>query len=177
MPDDDGAPIRERQTVTPAGEPIAELVDGMTIREIVTQTDERGTLFELFDPRWDWHPQPLVYAYATTIRPGVTKGWARHSRHDDRYALMFGEMELVCFDDREGSPTRGLVSTIVLSEHRRRLVCIPTGVWHADRNIGSRDVVLVNFPTAPYEHADPDKERLPLDTPLIPHTFDEPRGW
>jgi dTDP-4-dehydrorhamnose 3,5-epimerase len=180
MPDDGAgarAPIPDRQTVTPAGEPIAQLVDGVTIRDIVTHTDERGTLFELFDARWGWHPEPLVYAYAVTIRPGVIKGWARHHHHEDRYALMFGEMELVCYDDREGSPTRGLVSTIALSEHRRRLVSIPSGVWHADRNIGSRDVVLLNLPTMPYEHAAPDKERLPLDTPLIPHAFDDPRGW
>ena len=89
----------------------------------------------------------------------------------------FGEWELVCFDAREDSPTRGLVSKAILSEHRRCLINVPTGVWHANRNIGSRDVVIVNFPTTPYDHAAPDKERLPLDTPLIPYSFKDPSGW
>jgi dTDP-4-dehydrorhamnose 3,5-epimerase len=171
------APVPDRQTVTAAGDPIDRLIDGMSVRDIVTHTDERGTLFELFDSRWGWHDEPLVYSYVSTIRPGVIKGWALHHHHEDRYALLFGEMELVCFDAREDSPTHGLVSKLVLSEHRRRLVSIPTGVWHADRNIGARDVVIVNFPTLPYDHGAPDKERLPIGTPLIPYSFDDRGDW
>jgi dTDP-4-dehydrorhamnose 3,5-epimerase len=170
-------PVPDRQTVTPDGRPVDGLVHGMTTRDIVTQTDDRGTVFELFDPRNGWHDDPLVYSYVFTIRPGIVKGWGRHHRHEDRYALMFGEMELVCYDAREDSPTYGLVSKIVLSEHRRQFVNVPAGVWHADRNIGSRDVVVVNFPTVPYDHAAPDKERLPLDTPLIPYSFEDRSGW
>ena len=170
-------PEPDEPTVTAAGAPLDALVDGVTLRDIVTQTDERGTLFELFDLRWGWHPAPLVYAYVATIRPGITKGWALHHRHEDRYALLFGEMEVVLFDAREDSPTHGRVSKLVLTEHRRRLLSIPAGVWHADRNIGRRDVVVVNFPTAPYDHGAPDKQRLPLDTPLIPYSFEDPAGW
>ena len=77
---------------------------------------------------------------------------------------------------RTRRPT-GLVSKVVISEHRRCLVNVPVGVWHANRNIGSRDAVIVNFPTTPYDHAAPDKERLPLDTPLIPYSFADPSGW
>jgi dTDP-4-dehydrorhamnose 3,5-epimerase len=170
-------PVADRQTVTPDGTPIDALVHGMSVREIVTHTDDRGTVFELFDLRWEWHPDPLVFSYVFTVRPGVIKGWGLHRRHEDRYALLFGELELVLFDAREDSPTHGLVSKIVLSEHRRRAVNIPSGVWHADRNIGARDAVIVNFPTIPYDHAAPDKERLPLDTPLIPYSFEGGRGW
>ena len=170
-------PVPDRQTVTPDGEPVDGLVHGMTVRDIVTHTDDRGTVFELYDLRWGWHPEPLVYSYVCTIRPGVIKGWGLHRRHEDRYALLFGEMELICYDAREDSPTHGLVSKVVLSEHRRQLVNIPPGVWHADRNIGARDAVIVNFPTIEYDHGAPDKERLPLDTPLIPHTFENRPGW
>ena len=45
---------------------------------------------------------------------------------------------------------------------------VPKFVWHADHNIGTNDVLVVNFPTEPYDHANPDKYRLPLNTPLIP---------
>jgi len=57
------------------------------------------------------------------------------------------------------------------------IVNIPTNVWHADRNIGTTDVLVVNFPTQPYDHAHPDKYRLPLDTDLIPYSFGDARGW
>lgn len=169
-------PRRDVRTVDDEGEPLGRLPHGMTIRYVPTHTDDRGTVFELNDPRWGWHPDPLVFAYCFTIRPGVVKGWGLHERHDDRYAIMFGEVELVCYDERESSPTFGEVSKVVLSEHRRCVVNVPAGVWHADRNIGSRDAVVVNFPTIPYDHGAPDKLRLPLDTPRIPFRFDQ-RGW
>jgi dTDP-4-dehydrorhamnose 3,5-epimerase len=170
-------PVRDVQTVTPAGERTRPVPDGVHFREMVTQVDERGTLVEMYDPRWGWHPAPLVYAYCTTIRPGMIKGWAVHRRHDDRYFILFGEAEIVLYDERPESPTRGLVATIELSEHRRRLMSIPAGVWHAERNLGQKDVVIVNFPTIPYDHASPDKYRLPLDTDRIPYRFPDPRGW
>jgi dTDP-4-dehydrorhamnose 3,5-epimerase len=168
---------KDPQTVTGAGASLSQLPHGVKLRDMPTQVDERGTLFEMYDPRWGWHDAPLVYAYAVTIRPGIVKGWAMHKLHEDRYFLMFGDMEVVLYDDRPDSPTYRLLSKVVLSELRRQLLSIPTGIWHADHNIGTKDVVLCNFPTLPYDHENPDKYRLPLDTDLIPYKFDNPRGW
>jgi dTDP-4-dehydrorhamnose 3,5-epimerase len=64
-----------------------------------------------------------------------------------------------------------------MTELNRRLVNIPKLVWHAEHNVGSRDVVVIDLPTEPYDHANPDKYRLPLGTPLIPHSFGAARGW
>lgn len=170
------APIPERQTVTPDGAPVARLPHGVTFHDVPTHVDERGMVFEMFDPRWGWHPDPLVYSYVFTVRPGWVKGWGMHARHEDRYCLVHGEVEVVLFDDRADSPTRGLVAKVYLTHFRRRLMNIPAGVWHADHNVGSADAVLVNFPTIPYDHASPDKYRLPLDTDQIPHRFHGVRG-
>ena len=131
----------------------------------------------MFDPRWQWHTDPLVFVYTFTIRPGMIKGWGVHKEHEDRYFIQFGELEVVLYDDRPDSPTKGLVSKIYLSESQRRLMNIPAGVWHAERNIGSKDAVVVNFPTIQYDHANPDKYRLPLDTDQIPYKFDRLQGW
>ncbi|HXT78246.1 MAG TPA: hypothetical protein VN702_01675 [Acetobacteraceae bacterium] len=165
------AAVQDVATVTPDGASLRRLTHGVTIRRLVTHTDDRGTVTELFDPRWGFHPDPLVFCYTFGIRPGVAKGWNLHRRHEDRYALLHGEMELVLFDPRPDSPTCNEVCRIVLSERDRCIVNVPTNVWHADRNIGDRDVVVVNFPTIQYDHASPDKYRLPLDTPLIPYRF------
>jgi dTDP-4-dehydrorhamnose 3,5-epimerase len=83
----------------------------------------------------------------------------------------------VLYDERPESSTKGLVAQIVLSQYRPRLMNLPAGVWHADRNLGSTDVVVINFPTSPYDHAHPDKYRLPLDTDRIPHKFERMVGW
>ncbi len=163
--------LKDQETVTPSGAEVRRLPHGVVLRDLVLHTDDRGCVMEMFDPRWGWHPDPLVFTYFFTIRPGWAKGWGMHLKHDDRYCLLSGEMKLVLCDTREDSPTRGLVSVIYLSEHRRRLVNIPAGIWHADENIGATDCLVVNFPTIQYDHASPDKYRLPLHTDLIPYQF------
>lgn len=168
---------RDPSTVTETGESRQRLTEGVIMKELPTHADARGTLVELFDVRWNWHPDPLVFAYSFTIRPGYAKGWNLHREHEDRYFILQGEMELVLFDPRPESTTCGEVCRIVLSESNRRLVNVPKFVWHADHNIGARDVVVVNFPTTPYDHENPDKYRLPLDTDLIPYSFGNATGW
>ena len=170
-------PVQDQQTVTADGKSIQRLPHGLTFREAIVHSDARGSVCELFDPRWGWHESPLVFVYTFTIRPGAIKGWGMHKLHEDRYFILYGEMEVVFYDERPDSPTSGLVSTVVLSEYRRRLMNIPAGVWHANRNIGTKDVVVINFPTTPYDHETPDKYRLPLDTDQIPYRFEKTRAW
>ncbi|MEA2621181.1 MAG: hypothetical protein QOH61_91 [Chloroflexota bacterium] len=172
-----GAAIRDAQTVTPKGTLTARLPDGVSIRPAVTHVDDRGSLVEMYDPRWEWHEDPLVYVYAFTVRPGHAKGWAAHKAHEDRYFILQGEGEVVLYDVRPDSSTCGMLSRISVSEMQRGLMNIPALVWHATRNFGTTDLVGINFPTVPFDHANPDKYRLPLDTPLIPHSFGGAPGW
>ena len=160
--------VRDVQTVTPSGERTAKLPAGMVVRDLITHTDERGTVCELYDPRWNVHPDPLVFAYTFTIRAGAAKGWGIHREHEDRYAFLGGELEIILYDERPDAGTYGLQATVFLSSLRRQLLTIPRGVWHAERNIGTTDAVVVNFPTIQYDHANPDKYRLPLDTDELP---------
>ena len=39
-----------------SGEYVQPLPFGMTSHEVATHSDDRGIVFELFDPRWNWHP-------------------------------------------------------------------------------------------------------------------------
>ena len=168
---------KDQATVTADGQPLAMVPDGVTFRETPTHIDDRGSVFEMYDPRWQWHSDPLVYSYCYTIRPNKVKGWGMHKKHEDRYFTLLGEMMVVMYDDRPESPTYELLSKVVLSEYNRRLMNIPAGVWHANQNLGQSDVVVVNFPTIPYDHSDPDKYRLALDTDRIPYKFTNVEGW
>ncbi len=163
--------VQDRPTVSQEGVRVGGLPAGASTRRAVLHTDERGSLCEIIDPRWGWHPEPLVFSYFFTLRPGKVKGWGMHRTHDDRYFLLTGEMKVVLYDGRADSSTHGLVSEIVLSEWNRQLLSIPAGVWHANYNLGSVDCLTLNFPTRPYDHAHPDKHRLPIDTDEIPYRF------
>ncbi len=107
----------------------------------------------------------------------MVKGWGLHKEHEDRYFVLSGELELVLYDPRPESSTCGKMCRVYLSGSRPRLINVPKFVWHADHNIGTSDVVVVNFPTIQYDHSSPDKYRLPLDTDLIPYSFAGAKGW
>jgi len=62
-------PVRDRETVTPEGKRLESVPDGVRFKDTVTHVDNRGAVFELFDMRWDWHPDPVVFSYIFTVRP------------------------------------------------------------------------------------------------------------
>ena len=81
------AAIRDTATVSPEGAPLQRLTHGVTMRRLITHTDSRGTVTELFDQRWGEQKDPLVFCYTFTIRSGMAKGWNWHRRHQDRCAF------------------------------------------------------------------------------------------
>jgi dTDP-4-dehydrorhamnose 3,5-epimerase len=163
--------VQDAQTVTPAGERLDRLIEGVRVRRAVTHTDDRGTLCEMYEPRWGFSEEPLVYVYQLTIRPGVVKGWVKHLLQDDRIFFAGGTAKVVLYDDREDSPTYGLRNELYFDPHGRGLLRIPRGVVHAVGNVGQDDVVAVNMPTRPYDHANPDKLRLPVGAEETPFRF------
>lgn len=166
------------RTTEMGGVPLApKFLEGMSFRPSTAIHDDRGHLVEVFDNRWDWSREAYPQGYLSTLLPGVVKGWALHKTHEDRYFLVAGKVLVVTFDPRPGSSTYGQLCKTILSADRPGIFNIPRFVWHADWNIGTQDAVLMNLPTVPYDHANPDKYRLPLDTDLIPFSFEGATGW
>ena len=163
--------IKDKQTVTAEGKSITPSIDGVIIRPAMTIPDERGTVCEIYREGWAVSSMPLVYVYQVTIRPGKIKGWVVHRKQDDRVFVSQGAVKWVLYDNRDDSLTRGRLNEIFLSEQNRALLIIPQGVFHAVQNIGTTDALFFNLPTRPYDHADPDKYRLPLENDVIPYRF------
>lgn len=170
-------PVKDEPTVSPDWKPLGKTIAGVVIKHVPPVEDERGEICEMFRPAWGIHPDPLVYVYMITIRPRKVKGWVRHLKQDDRIFLIRGTIRIGLYDDRADSPTHRLLNLFTVSERNRALVVFPRGVYHAIQNIGESEAVFVNMPTHPYDHADPDKVRLPLRNPLIPFSFDDGPGW
>jgi dTDP-4-dehydrorhamnose 3,5-epimerase len=165
------------QTVTPEGEAVTPWIAGVKVRPALTHPDERGEVCEIFNPAWGFHDEPMVYAYQICIRPHKVKGWVVHREQDDRLFMSLGTVKIVLYDDRSDSPTYGMINEVCLGERNRALITIPKSVYHAIQNVGDVDAVLINLPTRPYNHAKPDKFRLPLDTDQIPYRFEDRQGW
>lgn len=164
-------------TVNSDGSSIKKLIDGVKVRYAMTQADERGTLTEVYDPRWGFDSSPLVYVYDVTINPGAAKGWVKHEFQDDRLFIRKGSCKVVLYDDRPDSPTNGLINEFVFTDFNRGLLLIPRLVWHGIVNVSNSEVMFMNMPTQPYNHARPDKIRLPVENDYIPYKLMERHNW
>jgi len=172
------ASMQDGAMATTEGQTVFKLPVGAQIHDLPCHPDDRGMVCELFDPRWKHLDHPFEFSYFWTLKPRVAKGWALHLDHCDRYCMVRGEMLAVLYDGREDSATLGRVFEVFMSERRRRMLVIPPGVWHADLNLGEDEAIIVNFPTIQYNHAKPDKYRLPLHNGLIPYQIPpELRGY
>lgn len=160
----------DRRTVTPAGDPVDAVIDGVLTRSRKTHVDHRGRLFEIVNLAEgdDFWAAPIVHSYLFTIRENTLKGWGVHREKADRYCLVAGETMTVLYDARRDSATFGLVQEVPLSAQGVQMVLIPPGVYHLSVNIAPTETMLVNFPTLPYDYEHPDRLTLPWHTPHIP---------
>ena len=135
-------------------------IEGVEIKPLRYHLDDRGRLLEILrrdDPIF----QKFGQVYLTTAYPGVVKAWHAHQTQYDHLVCIKGSVLLVLYDDREGSPTRGLINEFLLSEYQPMVVQIPPGIWHGFKNVGTEEALVLNIPTEPYRHEAPDELRRP----------------
>ena len=161
--------VKDVQTVTSEGDSLQQMIDGVAVRRAQTQIDHRGDLCEIYDERWGFTDDPVPFVYMVTLRPGSVRGWVIHLEQDDRLFFGTGTVKVALYDGREGSPTESRVNVLYFGDRDRALLRIPAGVYHAVKNVGHVDAMFVNLPSRPYEHTDPDKYRVPIESSAIPY--------
>jgi dTDP-4-dehydrorhamnose 3,5-epimerase len=144
-------------------------VEGVQVRDLAVNADERGHLVEVFREDWEmYEPEPAMAYYSMTY-PGVVRAWHRHKRGQiDHFTCLSGRIKVGIYDEREGSTTEGELDTFVIGEHSQRAIRVPGDCWHGFKAIGNESALLLNFPTKLYDYDDPDEQRLPYDTDRIP---------
>ncbi|TLZ73589.1 MAG: dTDP-4-dehydrorhamnose 3,5-epimerase [Methanobacteriota archaeon] len=147
------------------------MIDGVKVRALRQIHDERGYLMEML--RSDWPEfQRFAQVYITIGYPGVVKGWHYHKVQTDNFIIVKGSAKVVCYDNREGSKTKGEVNEFFPGEKNPSLIQIPPYVVHGFKAIGGEPVYVVNAPTELYKYEKPDEYRIPHDSPTIPYNWD-----
>jgi len=98
--------------------------------------------------------------YVSATYPGVVKAWHFHKQQVDHFACVAGMVKLVLVDTRDGSPTQGVVNEFFVGTQNPLLVRVPNLVYHGWKCISVETALVVNVPTEPYRHQDPDEFRL-----------------
>lgn len=147
-------------------------IHGIEIQKLVKHVDERGLLCEILRKDWGLFEE-FAMSYFSITYPGVVRAWHRHPRTKqiDNICVIQGMAKIVVYDDRDGSPTRGVLNEFVVGEDNIILLKIPGECWHGFKAIGTKPVILINFPNKLYNYKNPDEERLPPDTDKIPYNW------
>ncbi len=135
-------------------------IDGVKTKALRVIPDERGWIMEVL--RSD---EPELFTafgqvYISATYPGVVKAWHYHKQQVDNFACVAGMVKLVLVDTRPGSPTNGAVNEFFIGSHNPLLVQVPNLVYHGWKCISREVALVVNVPTVPYRHGEPDEFRL-----------------
>lgn len=136
-------------------------IDGVVITPLRRIPDERGAVFHML------RNDSVVYErfgeiYFSTIYPGAIKAWHLHKEMQLNYAVPVGMIKLVCYDDREGSPSRGNTLELHIGELNYVLVTIPPLVWNGFKGEGTVAALVANCSTTPH-HSDEIERADPFD--------------
>ena len=147
-----------------------DLIDGVAIKKLRVIPDERGFVMEML--RCDDEIfKKFGQVYLSVAYPGVVKGWHYHKKQTDNFVVVKGMLKVVLYDQRKDSPTHGMINEFFMGEKNPILVVIPPMVVHGVKAIGTEAGYLINCPTEPYNHEQPDEYRI------APHSGEIPYDW
>jgi dTDP-4-dehydrorhamnose 3,5-epimerase len=139
-------------------------IDGVDVIPLRRMPDERGTIFHMLRAT-DPHFRQFGEIYFSSIYPGVVKGWHLHHEMTLNYACIHGRIKLVCYDDRDDSPTKGQLAETFLGPDNYSLAVIPPNVWNGMKGMGQDYSIVANCAT--HIHDPSRSERMdPFDNPI-----------
>jgi len=150
--------------------PSKRLIDGVRTKGLKVVPDERGRLMEMLRADDELFTK-FGQVYVTAAYPGVVKAWHYHERQTDNMVCVRGMMKVVLYDDRDGSPTRGLINEFFIGDHNPLLVQIPALVFHGFKCVSEHESLVVNTVTEVYDYAKPDEFRVDAHDPGIPYDW------
>lgn len=144
------------------------MIDGVILTPLRQIFDERGKVMHML--RED---SPVFSRfgeiYFSCTHPGVVKAWHLHKEMTLNYAVIYGEIKFVLFDDRSGSPTRGEIQEFFISPENYMLVTVPPMIWNGFKSVGTSTSIVANCATLP--HSPDELQRRSPSDPDIPYDW------
>ncbi|MBF0484905.1 MAG: dTDP-4-dehydrorhamnose 3,5-epimerase family protein [Candidatus Omnitrophica bacterium] len=144
------------------------MIDGVQLKPLKIIRDARGQVMHMMRCD-DGVFTRFGEIYFSVINPDVVKGWKKHQKMTMHFAVPVGDIRLVIYDNRLGSPTRGEVQQILVGEENYQLVCIPPAVWYSVRSENDHWAMIANCSDIPH---DPNEiEEVPIGSADIPYVW------
>ena len=144
------------------------MFDGIKVKPLKQILDDRGKVMHML--RNDSEEfQEFGEIYFSGVYPGAIKGWHIHKKMTLHYAVPYGKIKLVLFDDRSGSPTKGELQEILTGPDNYCLITIPPLIWNGFMGVSDDMAIVANCASIPH---DPNEIiRLDPFDPSIPYNW------
>ena len=126
------------------------MIDGVLVNPLKIFSHEKGDVLHMVRCNDPFFAQ-FGEIYFSFIRPGFVKGWKKHLKQIQHFAVPAGAIKLVLYDDRTSSPTKGQVQEIEMGRTQYCLVRIPPQVWYAFGAIGEQEALIANCTDIPHD--------------------------
>ncbi|MFH1866843.1 MAG: dTDP-4-dehydrorhamnose 3,5-epimerase family protein [Patescibacteria group bacterium] len=103
----------------------------------------------------------------TVAYQGTIKAFHWHTKQDDLWFVATGMAQIVLYDRRPNSKSKGKTQVIMAGERDYKLILIPAGIAHGYQVLSKEPVLLFYHTTETYNKNSPDEERIPFDDPTI----------
>lgn len=142
-------------------------IHDVVITQLKRFPDERGTVMHIMKATDDQF-KDFGEVYASSVYPGVVKGWHYHEKITLNYVVLSGAIKFVLYDERDGSPSKGVVQEIFMGAENYVRVTVPPGIWSGFKCIGTQPALvcnLIDFPHDPSEskRRDPHDSHIPYN--------------
>ncbi len=143
------------------------MIHDVLVKPLKQIFDERGKVMHML--REDTHPfTRFGEIYFSCTHPGAVKAWHLHKSLTLNYAVVYGQIKFVLFDDREHSPTKGVVQELFISPENYQLVTVPPLIWNGFKGIGQETAIVANCATLPHSKEEiirlnPNDKSIPYD--------------
>ena len=142
------------------------MIDGIQVKKLIRHVDDRGYFMEILRDD-DELLKRFGQASLSLSYPGVIKAFHYHKKQDDLWFFPKGDAQVVLYDIRENSPTKGETNVFYMGENNPILLLIPKGVAHGYRVLGNEPAIITYFTTESYDRENPDEYRIDWDDPEI----------
>ena len=125
------------------------MIDGVKLTPLKQIFDERGKVMHMLredSPNFSRFGE----IYFSCTHPGVVKAWHLHKEMTLNYAVIYGEIKFVLYDDRENSSTKGEIQEFYISPENYLLVTVPPLIWNGFKCVGNKQAIVANCSTLPH---------------------------
>ncbi len=142
------------------------MIEGVAVKQMKRWCDDRGFFSEVIKFGEETFHEVKQTSYTETF-PGVIKAFHWHKKQWDVWFVLRGMAQVVLYDCREDSKTKGETQVVVCGEDNPVLISIPPGVAHGYRVLGQERVGLLYHTSESYDPKEPDEFRIDFNDPQI----------